>query len=103
MLFGKPLRSDEHADRRRLARLENVDEQLRRAVDGLRPGTHMMELLFHYMSLDPPFTRRQADAYDHPMLVDCDIHVGYETLDDLLPYLDPPTRELVRNRGRAAS
>ncbi len=33
------------------------------------------------------------------MLVDCDIHVGYETLDDLLPYLDPPTRELVTSSG----
>ena len=33
------------------------------------------------------------------MLVDCDIHVGYETLEDLLPYLDPPTRELVKSSG----
>ena len=33
------------------------------------------------------------------VLVDCDIHVGYETLDDLLPYLDPPTRELVTSSG----
>jgi predicted TIM-barrel fold metal-dependent hydrolase len=33
------------------------------------------------------------------MLVDCDIHLGYETLSDLLPYLDAPTRELVRNSG----
>jgi predicted TIM-barrel fold metal-dependent hydrolase len=33
------------------------------------------------------------------MLVDCDIHVGYETLSDLLPYLDAPTRELVRSSG----
>ena len=23
------------------------------------------------------------------MLIDCDIHVGYESLADLLPYLDP--------------
>ena len=29
------------------------------------------------------------------MLVDCDIHIGYERLTDLLPYLDGPTRELV--------
>jgi uncharacterized protein len=33
------------------------------------------------------------------MLIDCDIHVGYETLSDLLPYLDAPTRELVINSG----
>src|SRR5688500_16651891 len=33
------------------------------------------------------------------VLVDCDIHVGYESLDDLLPYLDPPTRELVTSSG----
>ena len=33
------------------------------------------------------------------MLVDCDIHVGYEALADLLPYLDEPTRELVVNSG----
>ena len=29
------------------------------------------------------------------MLVDCDIHVGYETLADLIPYLDAPTRQAV--------
>jgi predicted TIM-barrel fold metal-dependent hydrolase len=34
-----------------------------------------------------------------PMLVDCDIHLGYETLADLLPYLDAPTRELVAHSG----
>src|SRR5919108_2884053 len=33
------------------------------------------------------------------MLFDCDIHLGYETLADLLPYLDPPTRELVLHSG----
>jgi len=33
------------------------------------------------------------------VLVDCDIHVGYETVADLLPYLDPPTRELVIASG----
>ena len=38
-------------------------------------------------------------AYTGLVLVDCDIHVGYETLADLLPYLDPPTRELVRDSG----
>ena len=32
-------------------------------------------------------------------LVDCDIHVGYETVLDLAPYLDPATRELVVNCG----
>jgi len=36
---------------------------------------------------------------DARMLVDCDIHIGYETLSDLLPYLDPPTRELVIHSG----
>jgi predicted TIM-barrel fold metal-dependent hydrolase len=34
-----------------------------------------------------------------PLLVDCDIHVGYESISDLLPYLDAPTRELVVNSG----
>ena len=33
------------------------------------------------------------------MLVDCDIHVGYEALADLIPYLDAPTAELVRQSG----
>ena len=33
------------------------------------------------------------------MLIDCDIHIGYETLADLLPYLDGPTQELVRSSG----
>ena len=33
------------------------------------------------------------------MLIDCDIHVGYETIADLLPYLDAPTRELVVSSG----
>src|SRR5260221_13743824 len=33
------------------------------------------------------------------MLIDCDIHIGYETLADLLPYLDGPTRELVVSSG----
>jgi hypothetical protein len=33
------------------------------------------------------------------VLIDCDIHIGYETLGDLLPYLDPPTHELVVNSG----
>ena len=33
------------------------------------------------------------------MLIDCDIHLGYETLADLLPYLDGPTRELVAHSG----
>ena len=33
------------------------------------------------------------------MLVDCDIHVGYETVADLIPYLDGPTAELVRQSG----
>jgi predicted TIM-barrel fold metal-dependent hydrolase len=35
----------------------------------------------------------------NPVLIDCDIHIGYETLADLLPYLDPPTHELVVNSG----
>src|SRR4051812_30975124 len=33
------------------------------------------------------------------MLIDCDIHVGYETVLDLAPYLDPATREVVVNCG----
>ena len=33
------------------------------------------------------------------MLVDCDIHLGYDSLTDLLPYLDAPTRELVLHSG----
>ena len=37
--------------------------------------------------------------YSRVVLLDCDIHLGYNTLADLLPYLDPPTRELVVNSG----
>jgi predicted TIM-barrel fold metal-dependent hydrolase len=33
------------------------------------------------------------------MLIDCDIHIGYETIADLIPYLDAPTAELVRQSG----
>ena len=33
------------------------------------------------------------------MLVDCDIHLGYDALTDLLPHLDAPTRELVLHSG----
>ena len=33
------------------------------------------------------------------MLIDCDVHVGYDSLLDLLPYLDGPTRELVQHSG----
>ena len=33
------------------------------------------------------------------MLVDCDIHVGYHSLRDLLPYLDGATAELVARVG----
>jgi hypothetical protein len=33
------------------------------------------------------------------MLVDCDIHVGYDSLLDLVGYMDGPTRELVVNCG----
>jgi uncharacterized protein len=33
------------------------------------------------------------------MLIDCDIHVGYQSLVDLLPYMDGPTRELVSHSG----
>jgi predicted TIM-barrel fold metal-dependent hydrolase len=33
------------------------------------------------------------------MLIDCDVHVGYENLLDLVPYLDGPTRELVTHSG----
>ena len=33
------------------------------------------------------------------MLIDTDIHLGYEKLADLLPYLDEPTSELVRSSG----
>ncbi len=33
------------------------------------------------------------------MLVDCDIHVGYHSLRDLLPHLDGPTAELVLESG----
>ena len=38
-------------------------------------------------------------CHDGRVLVDCDIHVGYETIADLLPYLDGPTRELVISSG----
>ncbi len=33
------------------------------------------------------------------MLIDCDIHVGYETLRDLVPYLDGATAEIVEQSG----
>jgi hypothetical protein len=33
------------------------------------------------------------------MLIDCDIHVGYETLGELVPYLDGATAELVQQSG----
>jgi predicted TIM-barrel fold metal-dependent hydrolase len=33
------------------------------------------------------------------MLIDCDIHLGYDRISDLLPYLDEPTRELVVHSG----
>ena len=33
------------------------------------------------------------------MLIDCDVHVGYDDLLDLVPYLDGPTAELVRHSG----
>src|ERR1700739_550421 len=33
------------------------------------------------------------------MLIDCDVHVGYDNLLDLTPYLDGPTRELVVHSG----
>jgi predicted TIM-barrel fold metal-dependent hydrolase len=33
------------------------------------------------------------------VLIDCDIHIGYETIADLLPYLDAATRELVIGSG----
>lgn len=33
------------------------------------------------------------------MLIDCDIHVGYETLQDLIPHLDGATAELVEQSG----
>jgi predicted TIM-barrel fold metal-dependent hydrolase len=33
------------------------------------------------------------------MLIDCDVHVGYENLLELVPYLDGPTRELVTHSG----
>ena len=41
-----------------------------------------------------------AEMCDCPwMLIDCDIHVGYSSLADLLPYMDAPTRELVTHSG----
>ncbi len=42
---------------------------------------------------------RMDTWHDARVLVDCDIHVGYETIADLLPYLDAPTRELVIASG----
>ena len=35
------------------------------------------------------------------VLIDCDIHVGYETLHDLVPYLDGATAEIVEQSGTA--
>ena len=47
-------------------------------------------------SLAQTVSRRYDSA---TVLIDCDIHVGYEQIADLLPYLDGPTRELVVNSG----
>ena len=33
------------------------------------------------------------------MLVDCDVHVAYDSLRDLRPYLDPANRELLDHSG----
>jgi predicted TIM-barrel fold metal-dependent hydrolase len=33
------------------------------------------------------------------MLIDCDVHVGYDSLLDLSPFLDGPTREVVTHSG----
>ena len=33
------------------------------------------------------------------MLVGCDLHIGYDSLRDLLPYLDGATSELVEQSG----
>jgi predicted TIM-barrel fold metal-dependent hydrolase len=33
------------------------------------------------------------------LLIDCDIHIGYSALTDLVPYLDRPTAELVMHSG----
>ncbi|MBV9715847.1 MAG: hypothetical protein JOZ64_10765 [Solirubrobacterales bacterium] len=33
------------------------------------------------------------------MLIDCDIHIGYETLRDLVPFLDGATAEIVEQSG----
>src|SRR5689334_8942573 len=33
------------------------------------------------------------------MLIDCDVHVGYDSLLDLVEYLDGPTREHVTHAG----
>jgi predicted TIM-barrel fold metal-dependent hydrolase len=33
------------------------------------------------------------------MLIDCDIHIGYQSLADLLPYLDRATQELLTGSG----
>ena len=35
------------------------------------------------------------------MLIDCDIHVTYRSIKDLVPYADPHTRELIERSGVA--
>src|SRR5438128_63167 len=51
----------------------------------------------HVMSSLAQIVSRRYDSAT--VLIDCDIHVGYEQIADLLPYLDGPTRELVVNSG----
>src|SRR6266545_3539543 len=66
-------------------------KQVDRSPERLRTGcAHDMSSIVH-----------DTVAMDRlePVLIDCDIHIGYETLADLLPYLDPPTHELVVNSG----
>src|SRR5262249_30303015 len=70
-------------------RLHDLDRTRQRLRPGRSSSAHDMSTLAHTV----------VAWHDPPMLVDCDIHVGYETLADLLPYLDPPTRELVVASG----
>ena len=53
VLFGSSAATESAPTVGRVRRLEDVDENLRRAVDGLRALAHMVELSFHHMSLRP--------------------------------------------------
>ena len=89
-----PGRARERRRRGRLGRLGHRGEDVDRPVE--RNGSGDASTAAHQMSsLDNQMIR----CHHRRMLIDCDIHIGYETIADLIPYLDAPTAELVRQSG----